>query len=234
MLNTLAKIYDDGGTLVSVAYTLFEGDPRFITAIGLRFESESAVFRAVPDDDTLEATLGPLVPGPRETLIEDGDSELWLSCMCSRVRGAWRLTNQQGYTDGIRLEFGQPDGMSRATVEMVVSASAIQLFGVMARLLKPKSNSENSFVDFLPPSHSYWLTNVRLDIPSRTVAIFKAKLNAPEGKPVWARAWLSTEEGTLAESASPRLMAGDEVNLRLRSKARNRRNSRTCESNPRR
>jgi hypothetical protein len=54
-----------------------------------------------------------------------------------------------------------------------------------------------------------------LDIPNPTTAIFKARLNGPEGKPVWARAWLSTEEGTLAESASPQLMAGDEVTLEV-------------------
>jgi hypothetical protein len=79
----------------------------------------------------------------------------------------------------------------------------------------PTSNSANSFVEMMPPSHGFSLSNVRLDIPSPTIAVFKAKLDAPEGKPVWARAWLSTEEGTLAESASPQLMAGDEVTLEV-------------------
>jgi hypothetical protein len=32
MLDTLANIYDDGGHLVGVSYTLFEGDPKFVTA----------------------------------------------------------------------------------------------------------------------------------------------------------------------------------------------------------
>jgi hypothetical protein len=79
----------------------------------------------------------------------------------------------------------------------------------------PTSNSADLFVEMMPPSHGYSLSDVRLAIRSPTIAIFTAKLNAPEGKPVWARAWLSTEEGTLAESASPQLMAGDEVTLEV-------------------
>jgi hypothetical protein len=82
-------------------------------------------------------------------------------------------------------------------------------------MLSPKFNSDNTFVAMMPPSRGYSLSDIRLDIPSPTIAIFKAKLNAPEGKPVWARAWLSTEAGTLGESASPQLMAGDEVTLEV-------------------
>ena len=128
MLDTLAKIYDDGGPLVSVAYALFEGDPRFITAVGLRFESVSAVFRAVPDDDTLAAGLGPLEPEPDEVLVEAGDRGPWPACVGLGVCWAWRLTNQQGYTDGVRLGFSPPGEMSRAVVELIVAASAIQTF----------------------------------------------------------------------------------------------------------
>ena len=76
-------------------------------------------------------------------------------------------------------------------------------------------NSVDSFVDILRPSQGYSLSEVRLDIPNPTTAIFKAKLNGPEGMPVWVRAWLSTEAGTLAETASPRLMAGDHVTLEV-------------------
>jgi hypothetical protein len=33
----------------------------------------------------------------------------------------WRLTNQQGYTDGVRLEFSVPGEESRVTVELLVA-----------------------------------------------------------------------------------------------------------------
>ncbi|HXC35386.1 MAG TPA: hypothetical protein VNV43_05890 [Candidatus Acidoferrales bacterium] len=77
------------------------------------------------------------------------------------------------------------------------------------------NSSENFFQDILPPSHGYSLSQVRLDVVNPMLAIFKARLNGPEGMPVWARAWLSTEAGTLAESASPQLKAGAEVTLEV-------------------
>jgi hypothetical protein len=77
------------------------------------------------------------------------------------------------------------------------------------------SHGENSFADILPPSHGYWLSDVQLDLANPALAIFKAKLNGPEDMPVWARAWLSTEAGTVAESASPQLNPGDEVMLEV-------------------
>jgi len=82
-------------------------------------------------------------------------------------------------------------------------------------MLTPASNTLDTFVNILPPSRGYSLSGVRLDIPNPTTAIFKATLNGPEGAPVWVRAWLSTEAGTLAEAASPQLRAGDHVTLEV-------------------
>jgi len=139
MLDNLAKIYDDGGRLVGVRYALFEGDPKFITAVELRFESVSAVFRAVADDDTLAVSIGPLNPEPDETLVEAGNSAPWAECLGLGLCWAWRLTNQQGYTDGARLEFSVPGEESRAIVEFIVAAAAINIF--MAALAARPNNS---------------------------------------------------------------------------------------------
>jgi hypothetical protein len=128
MLDTLAKIYDDGGPLVGVSYTLFEGDPKFVTAVELRFESLTAVLRAVPDDDTLAVNLSMLAPRPGEMLIDATDSGPWPSCIGLGICWAWRMTNQQGYSDGVRLEFSEPGGASIAVVELVVVASAMHVF----------------------------------------------------------------------------------------------------------
>jgi len=83
------------------------------------------------------------------------------------------------------------------------------------RPITPTSNVLDSFVTMLPPSRGYSLSHVQLEIPDPTTAIFKATLKGPEGAPVWARAWLSTEAGTLAETASPRLTAGDHITLEV-------------------
>lgn len=128
MLDILANIYDEGGRLVGVTYTLFNGDPRFVTAVNLRFESVSAGFRAVADDDTLTVNLGDPIPEKEETVIEKGNSPPWSDCLGMEICWAWRMTNHQGYSDGVRLEFGEPGEVSRAVVELLVFASAIHVF----------------------------------------------------------------------------------------------------------
>ena len=67
--------------------------------------------------------------------------------------------------------------------------------------------------DIQGPSHGYSLGNLQFEMPDPTTAIFKARLNGPPDQPVWVRAWLSTEAGTLAETASPQLKAGEKVTL---------------------
>lgn len=128
MLDTLRRICDGGGRIGGVAYTLFGGDPRFVTAVGLQFESLAAVFRAGPGDNTLVAFTGPLVPAAEESLTQVGHLPPWSACVGRGVRGAWSWTNQRWYTDGVRLEFGDPGKASRAVVELLVIASAIKVF----------------------------------------------------------------------------------------------------------
>ncbi len=82
-------------------------------------------------------------------------------------------------------------------------------------MLTPTANHLDAFVDILRPTQGYSLSDVGLAIPNPTTAIFQARLNGPQGTPVWARAWLSTEAGTLAETASPQLLAGDLVTLEV-------------------
>ena len=81
-------------------------------------------------------------------------------------------------------------------------------------MLTPTSTALCSFVSILLPAQGYSLTEVRLDIPNPTTAIFNATLNGPDGSPVWVRAWLSTDAGTLAETASPQLMTVTMSHLR--------------------
>ena len=82
-------------------------------------------------------------------------------------------------------------------------------------MLTPTSNVRDAFVNILLPSRGYSLADVLLEIRNPTTALFKAKLDGPEGAPVWVRAWLSTEAGTLAETASHQLRAGEYVTLEV-------------------
>ena len=80
-------------------------------------------------------------------------------------------------------------------------------------MLRPTVTTQKEFIHLIPPS-DYHLEEVRLDIPDPQTAVFQAKLIGPPGSYVWARAWLGSEaEGTMAETASPQMNAGDEVKL---------------------
>lgn len=128
MLSVLAKIHDEAGGLIGARYALFNGDLGFITAIELCFERMSAVFRANPDDDTLQVAIGSLSLDTTETVVDATDSHFWSPCCGQSLSWAWRLTNQQGYTDGVRLEFNAPpEQRFSSVVELVVIASAIAL-----------------------------------------------------------------------------------------------------------
>lgn len=131
MLDTLGRICDEGGRLVGVSYAVLGGEHPFVTAVALRFETLTAVFRAVPDDDTLTASVGPLVAEPDEVTEDAGGSPPWAGSVGLGVRWGWRLTNQQGYTDGVRLEFTAADESSRAVAELVTVASGIQVFAAV-------------------------------------------------------------------------------------------------------
>ena len=121
MLDDLAKIFDDGGRLLGVNAAILESE--WVTAIELRFESLSAVFRAVSDDDSLNLSIASLSPEPGEVIVDLGSSPPWMNCVGSGLQWVWQLINQQGYHDGVRFEFGEG-----TIIELVVVASAIKVF----------------------------------------------------------------------------------------------------------
>ena len=141
MLEALRRICYEGGCLVGVEYALFEGSDNFVTAIALHFQGFSAVFKAVEEDDTLSVTVGPLIPELNDIVKSATDSECWPRCIGLSVQWAWLLTNQQGYSDGVRLEFHSPKERT-CIVEMIVSASAIRLCSLTSEHT-PGSRSPN-------------------------------------------------------------------------------------------
>jgi hypothetical protein len=86
-----------------------------------------------------------------------------------------------------------------------------------AAMLHPTNSTLRAFVDAKPPAGEYRLSNVSLDIVDRETAIFQATLHGPAGSHVWARAWLWNDiDNTVAEAASSRLNAGDDVVLTVK------------------
>ena len=114
----------DAGKLVAVEHAVLDGYPSFVTAVRLTFESYRVVFRAVPEDDTITVADDGAFPASDELLTTVTAAAPWAGWIGRGVAWAWLLTNQQGYADGIRIEFGT-DGSG---VTLVVAGSSINLY----------------------------------------------------------------------------------------------------------
>lgn len=72
-----------------------------------------------------------------------------------------------------------------------------------------------SFSEALAAQGEYCISKVRLEV-SRELAVFHPTLTGPDGAQVWARAWLSDEDGTLSETATKALVSGAEPAIAVR------------------
>ena len=73
MLDTLKRVCEDGGRLVKVLGTQFisdAGEPPWITAVALQFETLTSVFRVVETDDTLADSMGSLTAEADEEILD--------------------------------------------------------------------------------------------------------------------------------------------------------------------
>jgi glycosyltransferase involved in cell wall biosynthesis len=132
LIESLQRICDHGQRLVSVDLALFQGDRQFVTAVCLKFEFLTAVFKAMPDYDTLAVKIAEFEVDKDEEVVSATASHPWATLIGGKVVWGWRLTNQQGYTDGVRLEFIEPGKLqTRGIIDMVVGASMIEISEVV-------------------------------------------------------------------------------------------------------
>ncbi|MFC5571604.1 DUF6334 family protein [Lysobacter yangpyeongensis] len=124
MFTALKTACDRGGPLVGVRVAPLVPGSTLIGAFELRFK-ELTVTLSVADDDEISVTSAPLL---QPTPAHASAPFAWSRCIGKRLRWAWLLTNQQGYTDGVRLEFGDPDVSESVVVELVVAASSLHPF----------------------------------------------------------------------------------------------------------
>lgn len=126
MEHVLNKVVNEAGRLLRADETRFAGSDGFVTCVTLTFERLTAHISAVADDDTVVVSLD---SPPKDT--DCITTEVAQQSPLGRVYGfecrwAWLLTNQQGYTDGVRFEFSADS--RRRVVEMIVTASQIQYY----------------------------------------------------------------------------------------------------------
>jgi hypothetical protein len=127
----LRRVVDDYGVLVSIAGA--SSEPRE-TGRASRFNEYTFGFEA--------GILTVAAHGPDDTirLLESATELLfistltmeppWASAVACGVTWVWRLTNQQGYPDGLQVEFGSDSGL--LSVQLMCETAALTAKAVVA------------------------------------------------------------------------------------------------------
>ncbi|KRG63543.1 hypothetical protein ABB26_11515 [Stenotrophomonas humi] len=123
MLELLRNACYDGGNLRRVREIPLDPNHLPIMAVELQFDTLTIAFSAIADDDTIAVTSGSYSGPSRQTI-----SSLWASCIGKSLQWTWLMTNQQGYTDGARLEFTDPDNQQSVIIELVAGASSLCIY----------------------------------------------------------------------------------------------------------
>lgn len=123
MLDLLRMACYEGGRLRNVREALLAPDSLQIAAIELQFDALTITISAAGDDDTVLITSEPFSDNLRPS-----SGALWRLCIGKPLQWAWLMTNQQGYTDGVRLEFNDPDDLESVLVDLVVAASSVHAY----------------------------------------------------------------------------------------------------------
>lgn len=122
----LVEIWDSGKFLTNVQYVVdpILGVP---TSIRMIFEELGVSIRVDPDWDTLvvEPCEADVVRG--QQVYDASHEAVWARTIRTTPQWIWRLTNQQGYSDGLQFEFIDKDAKREWSVQILASASQIKV-----------------------------------------------------------------------------------------------------------
>ena len=81
-------------------------------------------------------------------------------------------------------------------------------------MLTPTTKSIDNFQDSFEPKTEYRLSDIQLEIPDDSTAVFTAATQGPAGATAWVRAWVSNAaDGALGEAELGNVAVGDQVTL---------------------
>ncbi len=104
-----------------------------LTELKFGFENGVLNFMVIQEDDTIHFGCSPGIGSYSHKKDVKGNIAATLSpLISSRLIWMWKLTNQQGYEDGIQLEFGKKDSLCQAKriIQMMAIASTLKLYSI--------------------------------------------------------------------------------------------------------
>lgn len=120
----MRRVVEEFGNLISVAggsdWPIDPVAPQSFWQYEFQFEHGCLTVSANPDDDTVRLKDGRMDLA-HAVLLHDRTP--WSTAVGCRVRWIWTLSNQQGYRDGLQIEFTRE--RSTVSVQLMCMASAI-------------------------------------------------------------------------------------------------------------
>ena|SRR5690606_12146993 len=130
MIHLLQQVCSGGGKLRRVRTLPLSPDSPLACALELQFDSGVLSILAVEEDDTVALSQSEL-----DGSLGVHTNPIWSRCIDKPLQWAWLMTNQQGYTDGVRLEFNDLESPEPVVVDLVVAASSINIY--LAQAIEP-------------------------------------------------------------------------------------------------
>jgi len=127
-INLMESMAKKSGQLEEVDYFYWDDIRIFTVFLKLVFQHET-FFILANGDDSLELTRTfPNVPSLEElTQTRGAEMVPWRFAIGRHLRWGWMMINQQGYVDGIQLEFGNGDKEESISIQLLAIASSLKI-----------------------------------------------------------------------------------------------------------
>jgi hypothetical protein len=126
-IDVLREVFDKGGRLKQVWEARFEGSADFITEMKFCFENAALIVSADSEHDTIVLWIGDFSDDDDVEKIDVSEMPPWTKALDLEMLWGWELTNHQGYSDGIRIEFADLDAGASVEIDLIVAASMLHL-----------------------------------------------------------------------------------------------------------
>jgi len=124
---TFASLCSSNELLMNVEGQFFVYDEMsMMVAVKLTFEIAVVLLSAM-NDDTMNVEFGGVFTNLDQHEVRPLTSlSPWKNAMSRPLAWAWRMTNQQGYFDGLQLDFAESTEVEASRIQLLVVASEIK------------------------------------------------------------------------------------------------------------
>jgi Family of unknown function (DUF6334) len=129
-LNIEIFFQEDLGQLSKVSYIFDDNLRNSPIAILMYFFKIVIMAKVVEEDDSVELVSLDLDMANKLDSTDVSSDVLWKDTIDINLRWVWGLTNQQGYTDGIQFEWGDPSSDESIMIQAIAAASCFRLYKI--------------------------------------------------------------------------------------------------------